>query len=44
MPTETLIIFDKIQECPAVLNALKYFGKKANEYYAIAAGKVKKPF
>mgnify|MGYP006956017703 FL=1 len=42
LPTETLIICDETQECPAALNALKYFGEKANEYHAIAAGKVKK--
>lgn len=34
----TLIIFDEIQECPAALNALKYFKEKANEYHVIAAG------
>lgn len=44
LPAETLIIFDKIQKCPTALNALKYFREKANEYYAIAAGKVKKRF
>ena len=37
-PGETLIIFDEIQECPAALNALKYFKEKANEYHVIAAG------
>ena len=38
LPTETLIIFDEIQECPAALNSLKYFKEKANEYHVIAAG------
>ena len=38
LPEETLIIFDEIQECPAALNALKYFKEKANEYHVIAAG------
>lgn len=38
VPGETLIIFDEIQECPAALNALKYFREKANEYHVIAAG------
>ena len=38
VPGETLIIFDEIQECPAALNALKYFKEKANEYHVIAAG------
>lgn len=38
LPGETLIIFDEIQECPAALNALKYFKEKANAYHVIAAG------
>lgn len=38
LPTETLIIFDEIQECPEALNTLKYFKEKANEYHVIAAG------
>lgn len=38
VPTETLVIFDEIQECPNALNALKYFKEKANEYHVIAAG------
>ena len=38
IPGETLVIFDEIQECPAALNALKYFKEKANEYHIIAAG------
>lgn len=37
-PEKTLIIFDEIQECPAALNALKYFKEKANEYHIITAG------
>ena len=38
LPSETLIIFDEVQECSAALNALKYFKEKANEYHIIAAG------
>lgn len=38
LPETTLIIFDEVQECPAALNALKYFKEKANEYHVIAAG------
>jgi uncharacterized protein len=38
LPDKTLIIFDEIQECPAALNALKYFKEKANEYHVVAAG------
>lgn len=37
-PTDTLILFDEIQECPDALNSLKYFKEKANEYHVIAAG------
>ena len=28
LPGEALVIFDEIQECPAALNALKYFREK----------------
>ena len=38
IPGETLVIFDEIQECPAALNALKYFREKANEYHVVSAG------
>lgn len=38
VPSETLIIFDEIQECPEALNTLKYFYEKANEYHIITAG------
>lgn len=38
LPKTTLIIFDEVQECPAALNALKYFKEKANDYHVIAAG------
>lgn len=38
LPSKTLVIFDEIQECPAALNALKYFKEKANEYHVISAG------
>jgi len=38
IPSETLIIFDEIQECPSALNALKYFNEKANAYHVISAG------
>lgn len=37
-PYTTLLIFDEIQECPAALNALKYFREKANDYHIITAG------
>ncbi len=38
LPGETLIALDEIQECPAALNALKYFKEKAGGYHVIAAG------
>lgn len=38
IPSETLIIFDEIQQCPNALNALKYFKENAPEYFVIAAG------
>ncbi|MBU0764755.1 MAG: ATP-binding protein [Bacteroidetes bacterium] len=34
----TLILFDEIQEAPAVLTSLKYFCEDAPEYHIIAAG------
>ena len=38
LPTETLIIFDEIQECNRALNSLKYFEETAPQYHIIAAG------
>ena len=35
---DTLIIFDEIQECPAIITALKYFCQNAREYPVIATG------
>jgi len=37
-PEETLVILDEIQECPAALNALKYFKENAKEYHIVTAG------
>jgi len=37
-PSDTLIIFDEIQEVEKGLTALKYFYENAPEYYIIAAG------
>lgn len=36
--SDTLIIFDEIQECPEALNALKYFAEKKPELAIICAG------
>lgn len=35
---KTLIIFDEIQDCPEVLNALKYFCENAPQYHVACAG------
>lgn len=37
-PSNTLLIFDEVQECPKALNSLKYFCEEANEYHVVAAG------
>ena len=37
-PGRTLLIFDEIQDCPEVLNALKYFHENAPEYHVACAG------
>lgn len=37
-PDTTLVIFDEIQDCPNVINSLKYFNEKANEYHIACAG------
>lgn len=38
MPEKTLIIFDEVQDCPKVINALKYFCEKAPAYHIACAG------
>ncbi|KAF0092603.1 MAG: hypothetical protein FD141_787 [Fusobacteria bacterium] len=38
IPKNTLIIFDEVQDCPEVLNTLKYFHENANEYHVACAG------
>lgn len=35
---KTLIIFDEIQDCPHVINSLKYFCENASEYHVVCAG------
>ena len=37
-PSNTLIIFDEIQEAPGALTSLKYFQENAPEYHVISAG------
>ncbi len=35
---KTLIIFDEIQDCPNVINSLKYFCENASEFHVVCAG------
>ena len=37
-PSDTLIIFDEIQEVPKALSSLKYFYENAPEYHIVCAG------
>lgn len=36
--TDTLIIFDEVQEVPRALTSLKYFAEEAPEYFIVASG------
>lgn len=38
MPEKTLIIFDEIQDCPNVINSMKYFCENAPQYHIACAG------
>lgn len=37
-PERTLIVFDEIQDCPKVINSLKYFCENAPQYHIACAG------
>ncbi|MBT9777908.1 AAA family ATPase [Clostridium sp. MCC353] len=37
-PGKTLIIFDEVQDCPKVINSMKYFCENAPEYHIACAG------
>ena len=37
-PSDTLIIFDEVQEVPKALSSLKYFYENAPEYHIVCAG------
>ena len=37
-PENTLIIFDEVQDCPKVINSMKYFYENAPEYHIACAG------
>lgn len=37
-PEKTLIIFDEVQDCPKVINSMKYFCETAPQYHIACAG------
>lgn len=37
-PEKTLVIFDEVQDCPQVINSLKYFNENASDYHVVCAG------
>lgn len=37
-PEKTLVIFDEVQDCPNVINSLKYFCENGSEYHIACAG------
>jgi len=37
-PHNTLIIFDEVQDCPQVINSMKYFQENAPQYHVVCAG------
>ena len=41
MPEKTLIIFDEIQDCPKVINSMKYFCENAPDYHIACAGSLR---
>ena len=38
IPERTLIIFDEVQDCPKVINSMKYFCENAPQYHIACAG------
>ncbi len=38
LPEKTLVIFDEIQDCPNVINSMKYFCENAPQYHVACAG------
>ena len=38
IPEKTLIIFDEVQDCPNVINSMKYFCENAPQYHIACAG------
>ena len=37
-PSDTLLILDEVQDCPNVINSMKYFCENAREYHVACAG------
>ena len=37
LPEKTLIIFDEVQDCPKVINSMKYFCENAPQYHIACA-------
>lgn len=38
LPEKTLIVFDEVQDCPKVINSMKYFCENAPQYHIACAG------
>ena len=38
VPEKNLIIFDEVQDCPKVINSMKYFCENAPQYHVACAG------
>ena len=38
LPEKTLMVFDEVQDCPDVINAMKYFCENASQYHICCAG------
>ncbi len=38
VPEKTLIIFDEVQDCPKVINSMKYYCENAPQYHVACAG------
>ena len=36
VPEKTLIIFDEVQDCPKVINSMKYFCENAPQYHCLS--------
>ena len=38
LPEKTLLVFDEVQDCPNVINSMKYFCENAPQYHVACAG------